>query len=247
MKGKRILVTGGAGLIGSHITDQLLAEDPVEIVILDSFVRGRKGKPGDCARRRPGDDRQRRPARSRARHAGDRGHRHRVPSRGDPITQCAEELRLALEVLVDGTFNVLEAAVKAKVERVIASSSSSVYGMADRFPTAESHHPYNDRTIYGAAKAFNEGLLRSFNDMYDLKYVALRNFKIYGPRMDVFGAYTEVFFRWMERIAAGKAPIIFGDGLQTIDFVHVHDIALSETARRGPIGIFRRPGLAVQP
>jgi nucleoside-diphosphate-sugar epimerase len=86
------------------------------------------------------------------------------------ITQCAEEPRLALEVLVDGTFNVLEAAVKAKVEKVIASSSSSVYEMADRFPTAERHHPYNNRTIYGAAKAFNEGLLRSFNDMYDLKY-----------------------------------------------------------------------------
>ena len=98
-------------------------------------------------------------------------------------------------------------------------------GLAESFPTTEDHHPYNNRTIYGAAKAFNEGLLRSFNDMYGLDYVALRYFNVYGPRMDVYGAYTEVLIRWMERIAAGQPPIIFGDGLQTMDFVHVHDIA----------------------
>ncbi|MEO8256017.1 MAG: NAD-dependent epimerase/dehydratase family protein [Acidobacteriota bacterium] len=225
MKGKRILVTGGAGLIGSHITDQLLLEDPAEIVILDSFVRGRRENlAAALADGRvtivTGDLR-------------DAALVTRVTEGIDivfhlaaiRITQCAEEPRLALEVLVDGTFNVLEAAVKAGVEKVVASSSASVYGMADRFPTAEDHHPYHNRTIYGAAKAFNEGLLRSFNEMYDLKYVALRYFNVYGPRMDVHGAYTEVFIRWMERIAAGKAPMIFGDGLQTMDFVHVHDIA----------------------
>ncbi len=94
-----------------------------------------------------------------------------------------------------------------------------------RFPTTEQHHPYNNRTIYGAAKAFNEGLLRSFDEMYGLDYVALRYFNVYGPRMDVYGAYTEVLIRWMERIAAGQPPLIFGDGSQTMDFVHVHDIA----------------------
>ena len=99
------------------------------------------------------------------------------------------------------------------------------YGLAEDFPTTEAHHPYNNRTIYGAAKTFNEGLLRSFNEMYGLKYVALRYFNVYGPRMDVHGAYTEVFIRWMERIAAGQPPLIFGDGPQTMDFVHVHDIA----------------------
>jgi len=141
------------------------------------------------------------------------------------ITQCAEMPRRALEVLVDGTYNVLEAAVDAKVSRVVAASSASVLGLAESFPTTEQHHPYNNRTIYGASKAFNEGLLRSFAEMYGLKYVALRYFNVYGPRMDVHGAYTEVFIRWMERIASGQAPIIFGDGLQTMDFVHVHDIA----------------------
>src|SRR5207237_2753775 len=119
------------------------------------------------------------------------------------ITHCAEDPRLALEVLVDGTFNVLEAAVDAGVRKVVAASSASVYGAADDFPTAESHHHYGNRTIYGAAKSFNEGLLRSFNEMYGLNYVALRYFNAYGPRMDIFGAYTEVFIRWMNNIAEG--------------------------------------------
>jgi UDP-glucose 4-epimerase len=152
------------------------------------------------------------------------------------ITQCAEEPRLALDVLVNGTFNVLEAAVNAGVSKVVAASSASVLGMADSFPTTESHHPYNNRTIYGASKAFNEGLLRSFAEMYGLKYVALRYFNVYGPRMDVHGAYTEVFIRWMERIAAGQSPVIFGDGAQTMDFVHVQDIARANVlAARSPV------------
>jgi UDP-glucose 4-epimerase len=108
---------------------------------------------------------------------------------------------------------------------VVAASSASVLGAADSFPTTELHHSYNNRTIYGAAKVYNEALLRSFNEMTGLDYVALRYFNVYGPRMDVHGAYTEVLIRWMERIAAGLPPIIMGDGSQTMDFVHVRDIA----------------------
>jgi UDP-glucose 4-epimerase len=130
-----------------------------------------------------------------------------------------------VEVLVNGTVNVLEAAVEAGVKKVVAASSASVYGLAEEFPTRETHHPYNNRTIYGASKAFNEALLRSFYDMYGLNYVALRYFNVYGPRMDVYGAYTEVLIRWMERIAAKLPPVIFGDGTQTMDFVYAEDIA----------------------
>jgi UDP-glucose 4-epimerase len=108
---------------------------------------------------------------------------------------------------------------------VIAASSASVYGLAEVFPSAEAHHPYANRTLYGAAKLFDEGLLRSFNDMYGLDYVALRYFNVYGPRMDIHGAYTEVFIRWMDAIAAGQPPLIFGDGTDTADFVHVEDVA----------------------
>jgi UDP-glucose 4-epimerase len=141
------------------------------------------------------------------------------------ITQCAEEPRLALEVLVDGTFNVLEAAVAQKVDKVVAASSASAYGLAETFPTGERHHHHNNDTFYGAAKSFNQGMLRSFRAMYGLNYVALLPFNVYGPRMDVYGVYTEVLVRWMERIAAGLPPLIFGDGAQTMDFVFTEDVA----------------------
>jgi UDP-glucose 4-epimerase len=122
-------------------------------------------------------------------------------------------------------FNVLEAAHEERVRRFITASSASVYGMAEEFPTSERHHPYHNRTLYGAAKVFNEGLLRSFHEMYGLDYVALRYFNVYGPRMDTCGAYTEVLVRWMERIAAGLPPVIYGDGTQSMDFVYVEDVA----------------------
>ena len=142
---------------------------------------------------------------------------------------------MAFEVLAEGTFNVLEAAVAAKVQNVVLASSASVYGAAEEFPTNERHHPYNNNTLYGAAKSFNEGLLSSFYDMYGLDSVALRYFNVYGPRMDVAGAYTEVFVRWMERIHSGQGPVIFGDGKQTMDFVYVEDIARANilAAKRG--------------
>ena len=141
------------------------------------------------------------------------------------ITQCAEEPRLALEVLVDGTFNVVEAAAEHKVDKLVLASSASVYGLAEAFPTDERHHHHNNDTFYGAAKSFNEGMARSFRAMHGLDYVALRYFNVYGPRMDVHGLYTEVLVRWMERIADGLPPLIFGDGSQTMDFVYTADIA----------------------
>lgn len=225
MRNKRVLITGGAGLIGSHIADIVSREEPREILILDNFVRGRRENLHQAAstgrvRIIEGDIR-------------DRALLARVLDGVDVvfhqaairITQCAEEPRLAFDVLAQGTFDVLEGAVKAGVSKVVAASSASVLGLAESFPTTEDHHPYNNRTIYGAAKAFNEGLLRSFTEMYGLNYVALRYFNVYGPRMDVHGVYTEVLIRWMERIAAGLPPIILGDGTQTLDFVHVRDIA----------------------
>jgi UDP-glucose 4-epimerase len=224
MRNKRILITGGAGLIGSHIAELAAGMNPREIVVLDNFVRGRRENLAQAEALYPitiveGDIR-------------DPATVHRAMEDIDivfhqaaiRITQCAEEPRLAMDVLAMGTFNVLEAAVAARVERVVAASSASVLGNADNFPTTEEHHSYNNRTLYGAAKAFNEGLLRSFAEMYGLNYVALRYFNVYGPRMDVYGAYTEVLIRWMERIDAGLPPIIHGDGSQTMDFVNARDI-----------------------
>jgi len=225
MQNNRILVIGGAGLIGSHIVDQLVQKPVSEIIVLDNFVRGRRENlstaiPSGKVTIVEGDIRDR-VLLGEVMEGIDLVY-HQAAIR---ITQCAEEPRLALEVLADGTFNVLEAATNAGVRKVVAASSASIYGLAEEFPTSEKHHPYNNRTLYGACKVFNEGLLRSFNDMYGLNYVALRYFNVYGPRMDIFGVYTEVLIRWMERIAAGQPPLIFGNGEQTMDFIYVEDVA----------------------
>jgi UDP-glucose 4-epimerase len=225
LRGARVLVTGGAGAIGSNLCDELVRADAGEIVVLDDFVRGRRANLAWAMANGPvelveGDIRDRDLVARLT--AGTDVVFHLAAIR---ITQCAEEPRLALEVLVDGTFNVVEAAAAAGVRRLVASSSASVYGLAGTFPTAEDHHPYANDTLYGAAKAFNEGLLRSFHAMTGLDYVALRYFNVYGPRMDIHGLYTEVLVRWMERIENGEPPLILGDGRQTMDFVAIQDIA----------------------
>lgn len=235
MNYERALITGGAGLVGSHIADLLVAENVKEVTILDNFTRGRLENleiaKGGNLRIVAGDIRDR--ALLRDLMEGIDVVFHQAAIR---ITQCAEDPRLALEVLADGTFNVLEAAVAAGVGKVVAASSASVYGLAEAFPTPESHHGYDNRTIYGAAKSFNEGLLRSFHEMYGLNYVALRYFNVYGPRMDTYGAYTEVLIRWMERLADGKPCLILGDGLQTMDFVFIDDIARANIlAAKSPV------------
>lgn len=223
--GARVLVTGGAGTIGSHVVDLLVRGGASDIVVLDNLVRGRLANLSWATANGPvrvvaGDIRD-----VTLVHNLSRGVDLVFHLAALRITQCASEPRLANEVLVDGTFNVLEAAQAAGVRKVVASSSASVYGLADTFPTPETQHPYHNNTFYGAAKAFNEGMLRSFHAMYGLDYVALRYFNVYGPRMDVHGVYTEVLIRWMERIESGAPPLILGDGQQTMDFVHVADIA----------------------
>lgn len=225
VRGAEVLVTGGAGTIGSTLVDQLLDAGVAHVDVLDNLVRGRRANLADALDSGrvtlvEGDIRDRDIV-----HDVSRGKDLVFHQAAIRITQCAEEPRLALEVLVDGTFNVVEAAADAGVDKLIAASSASVYGMAETFPTGERHHHHNNDTLYGAAKSFNEGLVRSFRAMRGLDYVLLRYFNVYGPRMDVHGLYTEVLVRWMERIADGQAPLVFGDGLQTMDFVFTADIA----------------------
>lgn len=225
LKDSRVLITGGAGLIGSHIADRLVQEDVAEVVVLDNFVRGQLDNLAQARQSLrkltviEGDITD--PATVHGAMEGIDYVFHQAALR---ITQCAEMPRLAVDSLIGGTFNVLEAAVESGVKKVVAASSASVYGEASYVPMDESH-PFNNRTLYGACKVANEQLLRSFNDMYGLPYVALRYFNVYGPRMDAWGVYTEVMIRWLQRLEEGKAPIIFGDGLQTMDFIFVRDIA----------------------
>jgi len=225
IRGEKVLITGGAGAIGSNLADLLVQRGAGEIVILDNFVRGRRDNLDWAVANGPvtiveGDICDRELVHELVRDAAVVFHQAALR-----ITQCAEEPRLAVDVLVNGTFNVLEAAVDHGVRKVVAASSASVYGMAETFPTTENHHPYANDTLYGAAKVFNEGLLRSFHAMSGLEYVALRYFNVYGPRMDIHGVYTEVLVRWMERIAGGQPPLILGDGKQTMDFIFTSDIA----------------------
>ena len=225
LEGATVLVTGGAGTIGSTIVDQLLDAGVAHVDVLDNLVRGRRENLADALGSGrvtlvEGDLRDRDLV-----HDVTRGKDVVFHQAAIRITQCAEEPRLALEVLVDGTFTVLEACARSKVDKLVYASSASVYGLAEEFPTGERHHHHNNDTFYGAAKSFNEGMARSFRAMYGLNHVGLRYFNVYGPRMDVHGLYTEVLVRWMERIADGEPPLIFGDGRQTMDFVFTRDIA----------------------
>jgi len=226
--GASILVTGGCGLVGSTTIDLLLREHaPARIVILDNLERGTLANVEE-ALADPRVTLIRDDIRDAAAvHKATRGMDAVIHMATLRITACAAEPRAALEVMCDGSYNVLEAAQAAGVKKVVTASSASIYGLADSFPTREDHHPYNNRTWYGASKIMLEGLLRSFNDMYELPYVALRYFNVYGPRMDIYGKYTEVLIRWMERIASGTPPLILGDGKTTMDFVYIEDVARS--------------------
>ena len=230
LAGKRVLVTGGAGFVGSHIVDQLIAHDAESITVIDNMVRGRPANLAEAMRSGrvnliEGDIRDQ--ARMEQLISEAQVVFHQAALR---ITHCAAEPRLAFDVMGRATFDILEACVAHRVEKVIAASSASIYGLAPEFPTTEAAAPYADRTLYGGLKMLNESLLRSFNDMYGLNYCALRYFNVFGPRMDIHGKYTEVLIRWMERITDGLPPLIFGDGLQTMDFIDVRDIARANIA-----------------
>ncbi|HEV7804345.1 MAG TPA: SDR family NAD(P)-dependent oxidoreductase [Solirubrobacteraceae bacterium] len=224
-RGRRVLITGGAGAVGSNLADQLVRAGAGEILVLDNLVRGRRENLSWALANGPVDLIE-----------GDIRDRALVADVMDGvdvlfhmaalrITQCAAQPRTALEVMVDGSYNVLESAIESGVSKVVAASSASAYGLAVDFPTTEAHHPYANDTLYGAAKVFLEGLMRSMHAMSDLDYVALRYFNVYGKRMDIHGVYTEVLVRWMERIEGGNPPLILGDGSQTMDFVNIEDVA----------------------
>ena len=224
IEGGKFLVTGGAGLMGSHIADRLVKGGASEIILLDNFVRGSMHNLEEAfkdprVRLVRGDIRDLDLLRDLA--TGVDGMFHMAALR---ITACADNPQEAMDVMLVGTHNVFQTAVEKKVGKLVFASSASVYGLADVFPTDESHHAFNNRTLYGTAKMAGEGMARSFADMYGLKYVALRYFNVYGPRMDIHGKYTEVLIRWLDRIGAGQPPVIFGDGLQTMDMIYIDDV-----------------------
>src|SRR5476649_1018236 len=224
LDGEKIVLIGGAGFVGSHIVDQLLHEPVKEIVIVDNFVRGVRSN----VKAALSDPRVTLVEGS----ITDTAFLARVLDGAAGVFhlaalwlhECVHEPRSALEVNVVGTYNVVEAAQRAGVKRVVYSSSASVYGDAVTTPMTEDH-PFNNRTMYGATKIAGEQFFRALFEQHRLNYVALRYMNIYGPRMDDKGAYVSVVVKVLDRIAGGQPPVIFGDGSQTYDFIHVGDVA----------------------
>jgi len=224
LAGACCLVTGGAGFIGSTIVDHLLAAGAGEVRVIDNFVRGSWNNLAGVLERGgvnviEGDVRNASVVDRSAQGVDYIFHQAALR-----ITRCAEAPREAVEVLIDGTLNVLEAALRHKATKVMVASSASVYGEPSYLPIDESH-PFNNRTMYGAGKIATEQMMRALCDTSGLRYIAFRPFNVYGPRMDVAGVYTEVLIRWLDAIEANTPPLIFGDGNQSMDFVYVDDVA----------------------
>jgi UDP-glucose 4-epimerase len=224
ISGARFLVTGGAGFVGSAIVDQLLAAGAAEVRVLDNFVRGTWSNLSaalETGRTNviEGDVRD-----TALVDRACEGVDHIFHEAALRITQCADVPREAVEVLIGGTLNVLESAVRHGVKKIVAASSASVYGEPSYLPIDEGH-PFNNRTMYGAGKIAGEQLLRAYFTASGLPYVAFRYFNVYGPRMDTVGVYTEVMIRWLDAVEANQPPLIFGDGEQSMDFVFVGDVA----------------------
>jgi UDP-glucose 4-epimerase len=220
----RILVIGGAGFVGSHIVDQLLAEPVREIVVLDNLVRGsRSNLAGALADDRvtlvEGSVEDVDLLRDLMRDTDYAFHLAALW-----LYECVHEPRRALEANVVGTYNVVEAAHEAGVKKVVYSSSASVYGNAVEEPMTEDH-PFHNRTMYGATKIAGEQFFRAFHERHGLDYVGHRYMNIYGPRMDYKGTYVSGIMKVLDRIDEGQPPLIYGDGSHTYDFIHVADVA----------------------
>jgi UDP-glucose 4-epimerase len=230
IKDSVILVTGGAGFIGSYVVEELIPLQPKKIIIIDNFIRGTWANMKNFIKNpmvefHEGDIRD-----SELLEKSITGTDYVFHMAALRINACAASPREGFEVMLKSTFELATLCVKHNVKKVIYSSSASVYGLAQHFPTPETDNPYNNQTFYGAAKMWGEQLFRSFKFMYGLDYVALRYFNAYGPRMDTDGKYTEVMIKWLDCIRDGKKPLIFGDGSTTMDFVYVGDIAKANIA-----------------
>ncbi len=226
IKGAKILVIGGAGLIGSHVVDELIKEDVQEIVIYDNFSRGLFDNietvlkdPRVKVFELGGDI-----LHTDILNEAIKGKDYVFHLAALWLLHCQDYPRSAFKVNIEGVFNVLEASVKHNVKKLIYSSSASVYGDAIKIPMMEDH-PYNNKTFYGATKISGEHMCRAFYHRYGLNYVGLRYMNVYGARQDYKGAYIAVIMKILDRLDQNLPPVIYGDGSQAYDFIYVSDVA----------------------
>jgi len=228
IRGKKLLVIGGAGLIGSHTIDRLVKEDVSEIIVYDNFARGRMENLADALKDPRvrvfdvGGDICQTDILEKAM-TGIDGVFHFAALW---LLQCHDFPRSAFDVNIRGTFNVLEACIKQGVKRLVYSSSASVYGDAVQEPMDEDH-PFNNKNFYGATKIAGEAMARSLHHRYGLNYVGLRYMNVYGPRQDYYGAYIAVIMKMLDAIDRGESPTILGDGSEAFDFIAVEDCGLA--------------------
>lgn len=224
IKNKRFLIIGGAGFIGSHLTDLLLKEDIKEVIVFDNFSRGSLSNLKEAQK-----DKRLKIVQ------GDILHRDILDKYMQNIDgvfhlaavwllHCYDFPETAFEVNIKGTFNVLMSALKNKVKKIVYSSSASVYGNALEIPMTE-NHPYNNETFYGATKIASEHIIKSLACRYGIEWIGLRYMNVYGERQDYQGAYTAVMHKILDKLNENQSPVIYGDGSQVYDFVYVTDVA----------------------
>ena len=253
LSGKKFLVVGGAGFIGSHVVDQLLQQDVASVVIYDNFSRGRADnleralQDPRCRIFELGGDVRDTDLLDQAMRGID-GVFHLAALW---LLHCHEYPESAFEVNIRGTFDVIQAAIRNKVGRLVYSSSASVYGDAVQLPMTEDH-PYGNKTFYGATKIAGEHMLESLGARYGLPWVGLRYMNVYGPRQDYQGAYIAVMHKILDRLEAGERPVVFGDGSQCYDFVSVEDVAranlcaMASSVTRGCYNVGRGIGTSIK-
>ena len=226
VRGKTVLVIGGAGFIGSHVVDELLQEDVKQVIVYDNFARGSRENLEEALRdprvrifEAGGDILQ-----SDVLNAAVKESQQVVHLAALWLLQCYDYPRAAFDVNIRGTFNVLEACRDYGIERLVYSSSASVYGDAVEIPMTE-EHPFNNRTFYGATKIAGEAMARAFAERYGLSYAGLRYMNVYGARQDYKGTYIAVIMKILDRLDQGLPPMLYGDGSQAYDFIYVQDTA----------------------
>ena len=226
IKGSTVLVTGGAGTIGSHIVDELLLEAAGKVIVFDNFSEGKKENLEPALSQ---NNTEILIVESDIRNREDlnlicKGVDYVFHEASILLLESAVEPQKAIDVNVQGTFNLFQACLKNGVKKIVWASSASVFGDPLQLPVDE-NHPFNNVTFYGATKVACEQFAKSMYHQHGMKQVGLRYYNVYGPRQGIKGAYAQILPRWFDQIERSQPITIYSDGSQSMDLIFVEDIA----------------------